>query len=280
MVVLVHEGWPTRCHFVNEHAKRPPVDRIVVALHVQDFRSEVFSCATETLCILILLQEFSQPEVCQFYIAIFFDEDVLRFEVSMNYFVCMQVSQSNQDLSCYELDLRFAKPPLYDKMIENVATSDVLKEEVYAVIILKYIVHRKDEGTLRLEQNIFLCFSINYLALLDEDVFVNSLHRILLVVFGVDHMKHLAKAALVNYFYYFKVLKLCLSIAQAYDALRLLGCVNNHLSLSCRYVLLFSLQFLLFLCYKTVFVFFFLFHDILLVDNNEVKELVYGCLNI
>ena len=84
------------------------------------------------------------------------------------------------------------------QVIENIAASNILQEEVDAMIILKHIIHRENERVLGLEQDVLLGLRVQNLALLYEDVFINTLHRVLFLIVLIDHVEHFAEGSFVN----------------------------------------------------------------------------------
>ena len=53
-MILVHEGWTTGGHLIDEHTEGPPIDRKTVTLLVQDLWCKVLSCTTEGVSLLCL----------------------------------------------------------------------------------------------------------------------------------------------------------------------------------------------------------------------------------
>jgi hypothetical protein len=47
----VVEGWNSHCHFVDKNAECPPINHFVVPTLKDHFRSEVLSCATQSICL-------------------------------------------------------------------------------------------------------------------------------------------------------------------------------------------------------------------------------------
>lgn len=69
MMVLVHERRSTGDHLVDQDAQRPPINSEVVALHVQDLRSEVLGSSTERLGVLVGCKELGESKVGKFDVA-------------------------------------------------------------------------------------------------------------------------------------------------------------------------------------------------------------------
>ena len=169
-----------------------------MALHVENLGRQVLGCAAEGLGCLVGLQEFGQAEVCQFYVAAGVHQDILGLEVSVDDIVGMEVAQGNQNLGRNELDGALLEPALVAEVVEEVAALDVLQKEVNPVLILEDVVHREDEGVLRLEQNVLFRPGVDNLPLLYQYILIDSLHRIFLAVFGVYYEEYLAEGAFVD----------------------------------------------------------------------------------
>ena len=69
----------------------------------------------------------------------------------MDYLIGMQVAHGNDNLGCNEFDLMFSKSLVDDKMVEDIASPDILQQEVDSQLILEYVVHGENEGVARLE---------------------------------------------------------------------------------------------------------------------------------
>lgn len=78
-------------------------------------------------------------------------------------------------------------------MIIEVASSDILEEEVDAVFILEDKVHAQHKRVVGLEQNVLLVFSVLNLVLVNEHILVDPLHGIQLTIDFIDYQKHLPK---------------------------------------------------------------------------------------
>ena len=85
-------------------------------------------------------------------------------------------------------------------MIENIASFNVLQEEVNSKVVLEHIFHREDERVLRLEQDIFLRLCIDDLTLFDKNILINSLHSQLSAGLLVHDQEHFAKRSLIDNF--------------------------------------------------------------------------------
>ena len=87
-VVFVHERRTACCHFVDQDAKSPPINCEPMAALVKNFGCNVLSCSAEGVGFLSLVfEELGETEVSQVYITCLIDQNVLWFQVSMDYIV-------------------------------------------------------------------------------------------------------------------------------------------------------------------------------------------------
>lgn len=110
----------------------------------------------------------------------------------------MEVSQSNQDLSCDELCLLFVKSSYSAEVVEDVTPFDVVQDEVESEFVLENVLHIDNKRVVGLAEDVLFCSGVQDLALFDQDVFVDSLQGVCLVVDGINHQKHLAERPLVD----------------------------------------------------------------------------------
>eukprot|EP00356_Strombidium_inclinatum_P010025 CAMPEP_0170492128 /NCGR_PEP_ID=MMETSP0208-20121228/11727_1 /TAXON_ID=197538 /ORGANISM="Strombidium inclinatum, Strain S3" /LENGTH=134 /DNA_ID=CAMNT_0010767823 /DNA_START=659 /DNA_END=1063 /DNA_ORIENTATION=- len=133
----------------------------------------------------------------------------------------MEISQSNQNLGSDCLDSGLRKPLVLDQVVEQVASADVLQEEVDALVVLENIIHGQNEGVFRRKKDVFLRSGVQNLALFNEDVFINTLHSILLVVPSVNYKEDLAEGSFVEHPLNFEVLQAQLGLTIGCDELAL-----------------------------------------------------------
>lgn len=128
---------------------------------VQYFWSEVFSCSTEWKGLLTLaLQKFSKSKICQVNITWFINKNIFRFEISVHNIIIMQISKCYGHLSSIKFDDIFIESLLEKQMVIEIATSNILKEEIDSEFVLKNIVHTQYKWMIRLEKNLLFIFSV------------------------------------------------------------------------------------------------------------------------
>lgn len=100
--IIIGEGINPSDHFVDEYAQGPPVNRLAVALVLQDLRSEVFGGATEGES--AVLDDFGETEVRQLEVPVYADQDVLRLQVAVDYVAGMQMLENRNDVRCVKTE--------------------------------------------------------------------------------------------------------------------------------------------------------------------------------
>ena len=79
------------------------------------------------------------------------------------------------------------------EMIIEIASSDVLKEKVNSVLVLKHEIHAENEWVIGLEENVLFVLRILDLVLVYQNVFVDSLHCIHSPRLLINYQEHLSK---------------------------------------------------------------------------------------
>lgn len=118
-------------------------------------------------------------------------------------------------MSSNKLDCAFLKATNFVDIVVDVATWQVLEEEIYFQFVLEHKVHRVDEWMISLEKDLLLILNVLNLFLLQEQIFVNSLHSVHLAHFAIRNQKDFAKAAFINDFADLKVFKIHLFALKA-----------------------------------------------------------------
>ena len=126
-MILVHKGWPTRRHLVNQDSKSPPIYCETVTFLIQYLGCQILGSSTERVSLLGLrLQELSESEISEVNVARLIDQDILRFEISVHDAVIMKVAEGHCHLSCIEFDYFLFESLFVEQMIVQVATPHIL----------------------------------------------------------------------------------------------------------------------------------------------------------
>lgn len=81
--VIVDEGREASDHLVDEAAETPPVNFDAMALLPNDFGSQVLGGAADGLSLLLVAQNFGEPEISKLDVACFVDDDVLGLQAAL-----------------------------------------------------------------------------------------------------------------------------------------------------------------------------------------------------
>lgn len=132
----------------------------------------------------------------------------------------MEVSQGQEDLGCIELSHLFFEPDFLDQVAKEVASLDILHQEIDPRVCLENVVETHDERVLALSdiekrrvtysvQNLFLYVCLLNLLLVDEKILSNDLHRIeLLCLLDTSDEKYLSIGTLTYALNGLEILKL------------------------------------------------------------------------
>jgi len=159
-------------------------------------------------------------------------------------------------------------------MIKNISSLDILQEKVNSKFILENVFHGEDEWVLGLEQDIFLRFGINDLTLLNENIFVDSLHSKLAASLLVHNQEYLTKRSLINDFLDLEIFQFDFAIIFSRQILIILHThvIQNFGSFGCFHGF--------FLVYYFLFVlinllnFFVLVIDHIIINNDKIEEVI------
>ena len=116
--------------FVQQNAETPDVKRMVVVLVLNHLRCHVFECAAESIPLLHVVKLDAPAEVANLDDIAIFDEDVLRFNVTMDQTLLMQVIDTAAYLDEKVEGRVFREELSLANQIEQVALTRVLQCEV------------------------------------------------------------------------------------------------------------------------------------------------------
>ena len=127
----------------------------------------------------------------------------------------VKVTECHHNLRTDKLHRGLLEATDFIDVIVDVATGQVLEEEVDLELVLEHEVHRVDKRMVRLEQNVLLILDILHLLFLQKQVLIDTLHCVHFAHFAVVDKKDLTKAALVNDFVDLEILQVHLLASQA-----------------------------------------------------------------
>jgi len=139
--ILIVEGRIPSKHFEYEHSESPPVNSQVVPDTHDNLRGQVlWRAAQSESSVLDLL---SKAKVSYLQMAVSCDKQVLRLQVSVRYFLLVQVLQSQHNL-CHikERDI-VGKQVLLAQQSENLTALHVLKRQVHVRLVFKALMSKR-----------------------------------------------------------------------------------------------------------------------------------------
>lgn len=75
--VVIGKGVDSRDHLVNQNAQSPPINRLPMALILEDLRGKVLGSAAKSESSILYL--FGEAEICQFEVSVSSDKNILGF---------------------------------------------------------------------------------------------------------------------------------------------------------------------------------------------------------
>lgn len=113
-----------------------------MTLHIENFRRQIFGCATETVSLVLsILEKLSKPKVSKTNVSVLVHQYIFRFQVSVDNLVAVQIAKRKDNLCRNELDSWLAKPLDLVEVVVDVASRHILQKEVNPQLVLKHIVH-------------------------------------------------------------------------------------------------------------------------------------------
>mmetsp|Transcript_132875 Transcript_132875/g.384168 ORF Transcript_132875/g.384168 Transcript_132875/m.384168 type:complete len:291 (-) Transcript_132875:1576-2448(-) len=180
------EWAPSVDHDEQQHAKRPPIRRAVVAQLLQGLRREVVGSPTNSVCLPD--DELRDAEVRELQVTFAVDEAVLQLEVPPNNPFAVQVSQAEDDIRDVEPRIYGVAPhALVCVDIEQLATEDRIEHKIHEVAVLVALMEADDESAVdELQDSPFITHHL-LLILHAQLGLVHGLQGILLAGLPISH---------------------------------------------------------------------------------------------
>lgn len=112
-----------------------------MSAHVQNFRRQILSRATERVGLVTRLEELSEAKIRQADIPIIVHQYIFGLQVSMNDVSLMQITESKHYLRSDKFHSRFHEATHFVDIIINIASWKILKEKVDLKFVLEDKVH-------------------------------------------------------------------------------------------------------------------------------------------
>ena len=129
---------------IKNDASRPNVYLLLIAFLKEDLRCKVCWRATTLQKLLFGRYDLGQAEICDLdfdYVLLFVDENVFRFDISVDYTAWVYIAESLKDLVHDQSDLFLLQLVILTEIVQ-VASSDELGHNKYLVFILKILLYR------------------------------------------------------------------------------------------------------------------------------------------
>ena len=117
-----------------------------------------------------------EAEVCQQYVAVVAEENVLGLDVAVDEIVAVEVPQGHRDLGNDELSRRLVETLHLEQMSEEVAAIYEVHDEEDAVLIVEDVLRADEERVLHLLEDVQLGLESVDTGLVDDLVLSDNLH--------------------------------------------------------------------------------------------------------
>lgn len=128
--VTVVERSDTDKHFIYKDTESPPVNILIVTSPVDHLRGKVLGCAAKTHWQFFLPDHFSETIIDNLKVAIWINEDILKFQVTMCDALLVKVSNGHCDLGSVELDNLFSESLLFLEHLIKFTSLDEGHDEI------------------------------------------------------------------------------------------------------------------------------------------------------
>lgn len=135
---LLLERVDARQHLVNYQAQGPVIDFLAVPSSSDNFRSYVLWSTTKGEGdLFFFFFYFTQSKICYAQVALAINQDVFRFEISVDDSIIMQALQSQNHLGGVKTSSVLLESAIFLKMVKELSTVDIIHHEVQFIAALK-----------------------------------------------------------------------------------------------------------------------------------------------
>ena len=152
--IIIGKGINTSDHFINNDPERPPINRLAMALILQNFWGEILRRATKGKS--SVLDHFSKTKISQLNVAIRRNEQVFRFEVSVDDIFAMEVLEDEDELGGVEGGFVGLEHAFFSEVGEELSAGNVFQEEVDGCGVLVHALEVDDKGMADRFENLVL----------------------------------------------------------------------------------------------------------------------------
>lgn len=141
--IVVGKGINSSDHFINNDPERPPVNRLTMALILQNFWRQILRRATKGKS--SVLNNFSKTKISELNVAIGGNEYILRFEISVDDIFAMEVLEDEDELRGVEGGFVGFEHAFFSEVGEELPAGNVFHEEVNVFAVLVHALKVDDE---------------------------------------------------------------------------------------------------------------------------------------
>lgn len=141
--IVVGKGINSSDHFINNDSECPPVNRLTMALILQNFGRKILWRATKGKG--SVLNNFSKTKISELNVAIGGNEYILRFKISVDDIFAMEVLEDEDELRGVEGGFVRFKHAFFSEVGEELPAGNVFHEEVNVFAVLVHALKVNDE---------------------------------------------------------------------------------------------------------------------------------------
>ena len=166
-----------------------------MALLLDHLWGEILGRPAESIGHLSLFEDLGETEINDFDVSCVIQENIFKFEISVDDPFRVQVTYSYNELSCEKQSLLLTKPLLCRENFVKFPTSYKWHDKVKSMFVLKKEIKRDQEWMITLKHDIFLSHGTLYLISFNEHILSNRFDCIKLPVMFKLGQEHLAEGA-------------------------------------------------------------------------------------
>lgn len=191
--LIGEEWWISCCHLVDQNAQCPPVHRLVVALAEDDLGRQIFRCAAQGP--RPTLHPLGEAKVGDLQVTLRVDQEILRLQIPVDQIEVVKVLEREYNLSRVKTRVRLREAADLAKMAEHLATGYIFQHHVQIRVVLEVEAQRYEERETDRLQYPLLVERVLHLLQLDDLLFIEYLHGVILLGRFVLDDHHASKRA-------------------------------------------------------------------------------------
>mmetsp|Transcript_76481 Transcript_76481/g.222133 ORF Transcript_76481/g.222133 Transcript_76481/m.222133 type:complete len:232 (-) Transcript_76481:507-1202(-) len=175
-------------------------------LAVQNLWCQVFGSSAETVCASITAADslLRESKIGQTNVALGVKEDVLWFQISINYVKAVDVADCKDDFSCVETRSVLWEFTEFPQMKKELAARAVIQNKIQLCLGLKGHSHPNNERMADITQHVAFCLGMLHLISFYDIVLLQNFQCVHLACLDLTNKEHFAKRSLADYFDHFE----------------------------------------------------------------------------